>query len=124
VHRVLVHPFDICIYHVIQFAMDSRQRHIGKFVARLGQKKPTNTGARPNSTSEVIIVDGSDDSDSQEVSRVHPLLLMFQLYVQKNISRAKRKYSWCHRLVLLHTNQQNNQVKKWLMVVLHIVAIS
>jgi len=31
-------PFDICIYHVILFSMDSRQSCIGKFVARSGQK--------------------------------------------------------------------------------------
>jgi len=49
------------------FAMDRHQRRIREFVSCSGQKKPINTGARPNSTSEVIVINCSDDSDSQEV---------------------------------------------------------
>jgi len=51
----------------LQWTVIKDVRHISEFVALSGQKKPTNTGARPNSTSEVIIIDCSHDSDSQEV---------------------------------------------------------
>ena len=68
-HRVLTHPLDFSTYHVITHhmilcAMDHNQRRI---VALSGKKKSPNTGARLNITSEVIIIDCSDDSDSQEI---------------------------------------------------------
>ena len=68
---VLVHPLDISAYHVITHhmihcAMDRNQRRIGEFVALSGKKK-SNTGARLNITSKVIIIDCSDDSDSEEI---------------------------------------------------------
>ena len=71
-HRVLAHPLDFSNYHVINrhvilYAMDRNQRRIGEFVALSGKKKSPNTGARLNITSEVIIIDCSDDSDSQEI---------------------------------------------------------
>ena len=70
-HRVLAHPLDFSTYHVITHhvimcAMDRNQRRIGEFVALSGKKK-SNTGARLNITSEVIMIDCSDDSDSQEI---------------------------------------------------------
>ena len=65
-HRVLAHPLDFSTYHVITCAMDRNQRRIGEFVALSGKKK-SNTGARLNITSEVIMIDCSDDSDSQEI---------------------------------------------------------
>ena len=53
---------------MILFAMDCNQRRIGEFVVISGKKKsPANTGARLNITSEVIMIDCSDDSDSQEI---------------------------------------------------------
>ena len=69
---MLAHPFDfstyhVIIHHVIPLIMDSRQRRIGEFMAISGKKKSAGTGSRPNSTSEIIIIDSSDDSDSQEV---------------------------------------------------------
>ena len=71
-HRVLAHPLDFSTYHVINHhmilcAMDRNQRRIGEFVALPGKKKSPNTGARLNITSKVIIIDCSDDSDSQEI---------------------------------------------------------
>ena len=69
---VLVHPLDFSTYHlithhVILCAMDHNQRRIGEFVALSGKKKSPNTGARLNITSGVIMIDCSDDSDSQEI---------------------------------------------------------
>ena len=49
---------------MILCAMDRNQRRIGEFVALSGKKKSPNTGARLNITSEVIMIDCSDDSDS------------------------------------------------------------
>ena len=49
--------------------MDKCQRRIVEFVA--SKKKAASTGARPNSTTQVIIIDDSDrDSDSQEMDTI------------------------------------------------------
>ena len=69
--RVLVHPCDFSTHHVIirhmmYFAMNRHQRHISEYVALSGKKKSSNTGARPKITSEVILIDCSDDSEIDE----------------------------------------------------------
>ena len=68
---MLAHPCDfsthhVIICHVMYLAMDRHQRHIGKFLVLLGEKKSSNTGARPKIISEVILIDCSDDSEIGE----------------------------------------------------------
>ena len=46
--------------------MDRHQRHIGEFVMLSGKKKSSNTVARPKITSEVILIDCSNDSETDE----------------------------------------------------------
>ena len=68
---VLAHPCEfsthhVIICHVMYLAMDRHQRHIGEFVVLSGKKKSFNTVARPKITSEVILIDCRDYSETDE----------------------------------------------------------
>ena len=58
---------------MIPLIMDGRQMHISEFVANFSGKKKSATSDRPSSTSEIIIFDGSDDSDSEKVDTMEAI---------------------------------------------------